>query len=77
MINYRECNLKLRIAHGSTCSIEEYGDINVVFRSENGPVDVLLKDVAHLPDRRYHLSFLPALIKNGHVFRREPHRGCC
>ena len=27
MINYRECNLKLRIADGSTRMTEEYGDI--------------------------------------------------
>ncbi|CAM9922406.1 unnamed protein product, partial [Laminaria digitata] len=46
MTNYRECNLKLRIADGSTRSIEGYGDIKVVFRSGNGLlVDVLLKDV--------------------------------
>ena len=36
MINYRECNLKLRIADVSTRSIKGYGDISVVFRSGNG-----------------------------------------
>ena len=41
MINYRKCNLKLRIANGTTRSIEGYGDINFVFRSGNGLVDVL------------------------------------
>ncbi|CAM9607237.1 unnamed protein product, partial [Laminaria digitata] len=44
MTNYRECNLKLRIADRSTRSIEGYGDIRVIFRSGNGLVDVLLKD---------------------------------
>ena len=29
MVNYRECNLKLRIADGSTRTIEGYGDINL------------------------------------------------
>ena len=42
MINYRECNLNLRIADGNTRSIEGYGDISVVFRSGNGLVDVLV-----------------------------------
>ena len=42
MLNYRECNLKLRIADGSTRSIEGYGDVRFVFRSGNGLVHVLL-----------------------------------
>ena len=50
MINYRECNLKLRIADGSTRSIEGYRDMNFVFRSGNGLVQVLLTNVAHVPD---------------------------
>ena len=35
MIKYRECHLKLRIADGSARTIEGYGDINFVVRSEN------------------------------------------
>ena len=31
MINYRKCNLKLRVADGSTRAIEGYGVINFVF----------------------------------------------
>ena len=31
MINYRERNLKLRVADGSTPTIEGYGDINFAF----------------------------------------------
>ena len=38
MINYRECNSKLRIADGSTPKIKGYGDINFLFRSGNGLV---------------------------------------
>ena len=38
MINYKERNLKLRIADGTTRTIEGYGDINFVFRSGNGLV---------------------------------------
>ena len=53
MLNYRECNLKLRIADGSTRSIEGYGDVRFVFRSANGLVQVLLTNVAHVPDLRY------------------------
>ena len=68
MINYRECNLKLRIADGSTRSIEGYGDISFVFRSGNGLVQALLTNVAHVPDIRYHLFSLPTLVKNGHTF---------
>ena len=69
MINYRECNLKLRIADGSTRTIEGYGDINFVFRSGNGLVQVTLTNVAHV---RYHLFSLPTLAKNGHNFEGRP-----
>ena len=72
MINYRECNLKLRIADGSTRSIEGYRDMNFVFRSGNGLVQVLLTNVAHVPDLRYHLFSLPTLGKNGHTFQGRP-----
>ena len=72
MINYRGCNLKLRIADGSTRTIEGYGDINFVFRSENGLVRVTLTNVAHVPDLRYHLFSLPTLVKHGHTFEGRP-----
>ena len=72
MINYRECNLKLRIADGSTRSPEGYGDINFVFRSGKGLVQLLLTNVAHVPDLRYHLFSLPTLVKNGHTLEGRP-----
>ena len=72
ILNYRECNLKLRIADGSTRSIEGYGDVRFVFRSGNGLVQVLLTNVAHVPDLRYHLFSLPTLVKNGHTFEGRP-----
>ena len=72
MINYKECNMKPRIADGSTRSIEGYGDINLVFRFGNGLVQVLLTNVAHVPDLRYHLFSLPTLVKNGHTFEGRP-----
>ena len=49
IINYRECNLKLRIADGSSRTIEGYDDINFAFRSGNGLVRVTLTNVAHVP----------------------------
>ena len=72
MLNYRECNLKLGIADGSTRTIAEYCDINFVFRSGNGQVRVILTNVAHEPDLRYHLFSLPTLAKNGHIFEGHP-----
>ena len=72
MINHRECKLKLRIADGSTRSIEGYGDIHFVFRSANGLVQVLLTNVAHVPDLRYHLFSRPTLVKNGQTFEGQP-----
>ena len=72
MINYRECNLKLRIADGSTRTIKGYGDINFVFRSGNGLVQVMLTNVAHVPDLRYHLFSPPTLVKHGHTFEGRP-----
>ena len=72
MINCRECNSKLRIADGSTRSIEGYGDIIFVFRSGNAFVQVLLTNVAHVPDLRYHLFSLPTVVKNGHTFEGRP-----
>ena len=68
MINCRECKLKLRIADGSTRTIEGYGDINFVFRSGNGLVQVTLTNVGHVPDLRHHLFSLPTLVKHGHTF---------
>ena len=68
VIDYRECNLKLLITDGTTCSIEGYGEINFVFRSGNGLVNMLLTNVTHVSDLRYHSFSLPALIKNGYVF---------
>ena len=67
VINYREFDLNLRIADGSTPSIKGYGGINVVFRSRNGLVQVLITNVAHVPDLRHHRFSLPALVKNGHT----------
>ena len=71
MINYRECNFKLRIADGSTRTIEGYGDINFVFRSGNGFVQVTLTNIAHVPDLRYHLFSLPTVVTHGHTSRRS------
>ena len=61
-INYRQGNLKLRIDDGSTRSIERYGDVSVVFRAGNSLVQVLLVNVAHVPDLRYHLFSLHTLV---------------
>ena len=72
MINYIECNLKLRIADGSTRTIQGHGDIKFVFRSGNGLVRVTLTDVAHVQDVRYHLFSLPTLVKHGHTFEGRP-----
>ena len=35
-------------------------------------MDVLLTNVAHVPDVRHHLFSLPTLIKNGHTFEGRP-----
>ena len=64
--------MKLRIADGSTRTIEGCGDINFVFRSGNGIVRVLLTNVAYVPDLRYHLFPLPTLVENGHTFEGRP-----
>ena len=68
MINYRECDLKTRFADGTTRSLDGHVDLSFVFPSGNGLVDVLLTNVAHVPDLSYHLFSLPTLIKNGHAF---------
>ena len=57
---------------GITRSTEGYGDISFVFRSENDLVHVLLTNVAHVPDLRYHLFSLPTRIKKGYVFEWRP-----
>ena len=72
MINYRECNLKLRIADGSTRMIEGYGGINVFFRPGNGVVRVTLTNVVRVPDLRHHIFSLPSLVKNGHTDEGRP-----
>ena len=35
-------------------------------------VHVLLNNVAHVPDLRYHFFFLPALVKDGHTIEGRP-----
>ena len=37
-------------------------------------MQVLLTNVAHVPDLRYHLFSLPTLVKNGHTFEGRPTR---
>ena len=58
----------MRIAGGSTRSIEAYGDIYAIFRSGDGLVHELKTNVVHLPDICHHLFSLPSLIANGHTF---------
>ena len=72
MIKYRDCNLKLRIADGSTRTIGGCGDINFVFQSGNGLVRVTLTNFAHVPNLRYHLFSLPTPVKTGHSFEGRP-----
>ena len=74
MINYRNCNPKLRVADGSTRSIDGYRDINFVCQPGNDLVQVLITNVAHVPNLRYHLLFLPTFVKNGHTSERLPTR---
>ena len=62
----------MRIAGGPTPSIEGYGDINAVFRSGNGLVQVLKTNVVHLPDLCHHLFSLPTLVTNGHTSEGRP-----
>ena len=68
MINYRDCNLKLHTTDSSTRAIEGYSDIDFVFGSENGHVQVTLKNAAHVPGLRYHVFSLPTLVKHCHAF---------
>ena len=72
MINYKECNLNLRIADGSTGTIEGYGVIKFVFRSGNGLEQESLTNIAHVPDLRHHLFSRTTLVKNRHAFERRP-----
>ena len=72
MTNYEECNQYLLIADDTTRSIEGYGDASFCFRSGNGHVDMLLTNVARVPDLCYDIFSLPTLIKNGHVFEGCP-----
>ena len=72
MINCKECNLKLRIADGSTRTIKGYCDINFVVRSGNGLVRVTLTNVAHVPYLRYKIFSIPTLVKHGHTFEGRP-----
>ena len=53
-------------------SIEGYSDINVVFRSGNGFVQVLITNAANVPDLCHHLFPLPTLVKSSHTFEGHP-----
>ena len=74
MINYGECNLKLRIDDGLPFTIEGYVDVNFVIRSGNGLVQATLTNIAHVPDLRYNLVSLPTFVKHGHTFDGRIHR---
>lgn len=60
--------LRIEDGYGSTCSIEGCGDLQF----GNGWVTVMLRNIAHVGDLRYHLSSLTALIGEGHTFEEGP-----
>ena len=35
-------------------------------------MDVVLTNIAHVPDLEYHFSFLPTLIENGRILDERP-----
>ena len=72
--NYREYNRPLGFANGGTASITGYGDLTVVFRSNNGWVHVKLHDVVHAPLLGYNLISLPFLALSGHTYAGDKDR---
>ena len=65
LINYREYSRPLGLANGGATSITGYGDLTVVFRSDNGWVHVKLRDVAHSPLLSYnHISLQYLSLKD-------------
>ena len=71
LTNYRECSRPLGLANGETTSIAGYGDLTVVFRSDNGWVHVKLRDVAHAPLLSYNLILLPFLSLKDYAYARD------
>ena len=61
MQNFRSCNRFLRVACGKLLPIEGFGDLALNFRSSQGVVRVMLKNVAYVPLLSYHLLSLPSL----------------
>ena len=59
----------MRTADSSTRSVEGYGVVNFVFWPVNGLVQVLLTNVAHVPDLRCIIFCLPTLVKNAHTLK--------
>ena len=68
IINYRECSQPPCLANGKTTSIAGYGELTIIFRSDNGWGHVKLHDVAHAPLLSYNLISLPSLALKGHTY---------
>ncbi|CAM9779267.1 unnamed protein product, partial [Pylaiella littoralis] len=69
MFHYTECAGSLRTASGSTIPIVGHGDLLVAFPSANndGEVEVLLKNVAHVPLIKIDLISTSTLALDGHT----------
>ena len=68
MLNYHESNAYVWTASGSRYPIKGYGDVPLTFRSSSGDVPLLLRNVAHVPQLKYHLLSRRAVAANGHSY---------
>ena len=66
LTNYREYSRPLGLTGRRKISIAGYGDLAVVFRSNDSWVHVKLHDVAHAPLLSYNLVLLISLAQEGH-----------
>ena len=68
LTNYRACSRPLGLANGGATSIAGYGDLTVVFRSDNRWMHVKRHDVAHIPLLSYNLVSLSSLALKSHTY---------
>eukprot|EP00752_Nemacystus_decipiens_P011252 g10000.t1 len=68
--NYRECGGLVKGIGGDKSPIPllGYGDVTVVFITEEGRVPVMITNAAHVPESPYNLVSLTALAEEGHTY---------
>ena len=73
--NYRECDLRLKVASNETIPITGKGDVVISFRAEPCRVELTLHDVLHVPELGYNLISHFDILDAGHEITQAKGEG--